>query len=153
VSLWVILPHRRGTNVITPPPENNLSPWMSLFLRHNLTSLHPRLLFRGRVKVKRSFCHYLFLGVSKKTEEQEPEPENRETGVPVPVPDSKNKKPGTPIVPGFYRVTGNQVKYIYIYIVRALHFTIQIPFYPNFFILTSASSPNFMYRLEQCEIG
>jgi hypothetical protein len=64
--------------------------------------------------------------VSKKTGKLEPEPENREigkpeTGKPVPVPVWKNQKPGTPVpVPGFYRVIGNRVKYIffilYIYI-------------------------------------
>jgi hypothetical protein len=61
VSLWAILPLSRCTNVITPHRENNLSQWMSLSLKHNLISLHPKLFFRGRVRVKRLFCHYLFL--------------------------------------------------------------------------------------------
>jgi hypothetical protein len=36
--VFVILPHRRGTNVITPHRENNLSQWMSLSLKHYLKS-------------------------------------------------------------------------------------------------------------------
>ena len=85
--------------------------------------------FRSAFVSKRNIKdNTILVGVSKKI--REPKPES-ETGVPVPVPVWKNQKPGAPVpVPGFYRVTGNRVKYIYIFIfyflflVRALHFTI-----------------------------
>jgi len=59
VSLWAILLLKTGTNVITPHRENTLSLWISLSLNHNHTSLHPKLLFKGRVRLKMIFLTLL----------------------------------------------------------------------------------------------
>jgi hypothetical protein len=76
-------------------------------------------------------CRLLTRGV-KKTGEPEPELGNRKPGNLGPGSDSGLKKPKTGypgsstqfLVPGFYRVTENRVKYIYfiLFLVKALHF-------------------------------
>jgi hypothetical protein len=47
--------YSEGVQILSLPIEITLSLWMSLSLNHNHTSLHPKLLFRGRVRLKRIF--------------------------------------------------------------------------------------------------
>jgi hypothetical protein len=48
-------PTQKGYKCYHSHQENNFSLWMPLSLNHNHTSLHLKLLFRGRVRLKRIF--------------------------------------------------------------------------------------------------
>jgi hypothetical protein len=60
-----------GVQMLSTPIEKTISQWMSLFLKHNHISLHPRLLFSRRVREKRIFLVPFHVSTSMPEQEKQ----------------------------------------------------------------------------------